>query len=396
VRTRASRGLALSLAAALAAASAYAQVPPAGPDASAPDPDASAADLDASAPDPDASAADPDAGADLDASASSGKEAIVSCTENVPAGATRPEIIEKFPTKGLSGWASHLEITLKHGKGETVLPDGFRVQTASDAGRALDVAGFVVPDPDGGSPPTIARETADGPGVTKLTIPFVPLPKDPGRNNMTLPPVPIVIARASGELVTVCTKPHLILVEDPTANEPDPKVKPNPPPRPQREDWEAARKVAIGILIGAIATAIGLWALRWWRKRPRVVKGPPPKLPWVLALEELAAIRRSSLLADGQGDQYYDLVSDSVRKYLGARYGFDGLEATTDEMHGFLIRVRPPISRMVEIMRFLEECDLVKFARVVPTDQDCTDALDRGETIVHMTMPHTRTREEAE
>jgi hypothetical protein len=333
----------------------------------------------------------PDAGADLDASAAdAGPEAIVSCTENVPAGATRPEITEKFPTKGLSGYAAHLEITVKHGKGETVLPEGFKVQTASDAGRALEAAGFVIPDPDGGSPPAIVREEAGGLALTKLTIPFVPLPKDPGRNGMTLPPVPIVIARASGELVTVCTAPHLLLVEDPIANEPDPKVKPNPPPRPQREDWEAARRVAIGVALGAIATAIGLWILRWWRKRPRVVKGPPPKLPWIVALEELRAIRRSSLLAEGKRDEYYDRVSDSVRKYLGARYGFDGLEATTDEMHGLLIRVRPPISKMTEIMHFLEECDLVKFARALPDEKDCVEALDRGEAIVHVTIPPAR------
>lgn len=312
---------------------------------------------------------------------------VASCTENVPAGAARPEVIETFPLRGLSGYALPLEITVKHGKGETVLPEGFKVQTASDAGRALAAAGFVLPDPDGGSPPAIVREEAAALASTKLTIPLVALPKDPGRTEMTLPPLPIAVARASGEIVTVCTKPHLVRIEDPTANEPDPKVKPNPPPRPQREDWEAARRVAIGVVAGAIATVIGLLIWRWWRRRPRVVKGPPPKLPWIVALEELEAIRRSSLLAEGKTDEHYDKVSDSVRKYLGARYGFDGLEATTDEMHSYLIRVRPPIARMSEIMRFLEECDLVKFANVVPDDKDCIEALEKGEAIVHMTIP---------
>lgn len=316
-----------------------------------------------------------------------------SCVEYVPAGATRPEVTESFPDRGLSGYASNLEITVKHGKGETVLPDGFKVQSASDAGRALALAGFVLPDPDGGSPPSITRDDKGAAAVTKLSIPFVPLPKDPGRNEMILPSVPIAVARASGEIVTICTKPHPIRVEDPTANEPDPKVKPNAPPRPQREDWEAARRVAIGVAIGAVATLIALLVWRWWRKQPRVVKGPPPKLPWVVALEELSRIRRSSLLEDGKTDEYYDRVSDAVRKYLGARYGFDGLEATTDEMHNYLIRVRPPIANMSEIMRFLEECDLVKFARVVPTDKDCLEALTRGEAIVHMTIPRVTAKE---
>jgi hypothetical protein len=328
-------------------------------------------------------------------SASAAPEITASCTEYVPSGATRPELIELFPGRGLSGYALPLEITIKHGKGETVLPEGFKVQSASDAGRALSAAGFVLPDPDGGSPPAMKRDEDATTAVTKLTIPFVALPKEPGRNEMTLPPVPIAVARASGEIMTICTKPHVIRIEDPTANEPDPKVKPNPPPRPQREEWEAAKRVAIGVAIGAVATVIALLLLRWWRKRPRVVTGPPPKLPWVVALEELRAIRRSTLLADGKTDEYYDRVSDAVRKYLGARYGFDGLEATTDEMHSCLIRVRPPIAKMSEIMRFLEECDLVKFARVVPTDKDCLEALERGEAIVHMTIPPSMTAKEA-
>jgi hypothetical protein len=310
-----------------------------------------------------------------------------SCSEHVPAGATRPELVESLAARGLSGYAVNLEITVKHGKGETVLPEGFKVQGASDASRALLAAGFALPDQDGGAGPTITREeTADG-ATTKLSIPFVPLPKEAGRNEMTLPPVPIAMARASGEMVTVCTAPHDIRVEDPTANEADPQVKPNPPPRPQREEWVLAKQVAIGALAGAIAMAIAAWLFARWKKIPKVVKLPPPKLPWIRALEELDAIRQSALLADGKTGEYFDRVSDSVRKYLGARYGFDGLETTTDEMRGLLKRVRPPIARLRDITSFLEDCDLVKFARVVPTDNDCLAALARGETIVHMTIP---------
>ena len=35
-----------------------------------------------------------------------------------------------------------------------------------------------------------------------VEIPFVPLPKDPGRHLMTLPPVPITVARANGQVMT--------------------------------------------------------------------------------------------------------------------------------------------------------------------------------------------------
>jgi hypothetical protein len=326
------------------------------------------------------------ADADADAGAIGGKT-WTSCVEHVPQGATRPQIEERFPERGLSGYATSLEVTVKHGKGETVLPEGFKIQASSDAARAIAAAGFAFPDQDGGSGATLSREDTESGAVTKLTIPFVALPKEPGRNEMTLPPVPIAVARANGELITVCTATHDIRVEDPTANESDPKVKPNPPPRHQREEWTVAKQVSIGVLIGAVAMALVAWLFLRWKKAPKPVKLAPRKPPWVIALAELDAIRGSSLLADGKADEYFDRVSDTVRKYLGARYGFDGLESTTDEMRLTLKRVRPPILKLGDIATFLEDCDLVKFARVLPTEDDCLAALDRGEAIVRGTIP---------
>ncbi|WP_437645137.1 hypothetical protein [Sorangium sp. So ce362] len=310
-----------------------------------------------------------------------------SCAEHVPPGATRPKIQETFPKNGFSGYAAPLEITVAHGKGETVLPEGFKVQGDSDAARALEKAGFVLPEADAGAGPTRTTTATDTGATTRLVIPFVPLPKEPGRSVLQLPPVPIAVSRASGELVTVCTRPHEIVVEDPIANERDPKVRPNPPPRPQREEWVLAKQLTAGILIGAALGLIVAWLVRRWMRRPRVVTAPPPKLPWVAALEELEALRRSSLLSEGRTDEYFDRVSDSVRKYLGARYDFDGLETTSDEMRALLARVRPPVPVLPQITRFLADCDLVKFARLQPSEADCLEAIERGEVIVHRTTP---------
>jgi hypothetical protein len=39
------------------------------------------------------------------------------------------------------------------------------------------------------------------------------------------------------------------------------------------------------------------------------------------------------------------------------------------------------------ILGFLDECDLVKFARFTPSDEDCTRVLDQAEHIVRVTVP---------
>ncbi|MFO0757304.1 MAG: hypothetical protein U0359_12485 [Byssovorax sp.] len=56
-----------------------------------------------------------------------------------------------------------------------------------------------------------------------------------------------------------------------------------------------------------------------------------------------------------------------------------------------LERVVPAVPRLGKIMSFLADCDLVKFARVVPDEDDCVDARKRGEKIVRSTMPRMAT-----
>jgi hypothetical protein len=330
----------------------------------------------------------PDAGAAADAGAPEAASVTSTCVEHIPEGVARPAVKEDFPQRGTAGFAAELRVVVTHGKGETVLPEGFRLQKSSDAAKGLAEAGFAIPEAEGGTAPTIRVDPGEGgKSVTTVTIPVVPLPKEPGRKAMVLPRLPIAVWRASNEFVTVCTAPHVIVVEDPVANELDPKVKPNPPPRPQREDWPLARNLAIGVPLGAAVALLAAWLVSRWRKRPRYVAPPPPRLPWVVALEELEAVRRSDLLQAGRNDEYFDRVSDSVRKYLGARYGFDGLETTTDEMRALLKRVRPPVPELKGIAAFLADCDLVKFARVLPDEEDCLDTLRRGEHIVRATIP---------
>lgn len=338
---------------------------------------------DAGSPD-DAAAGSEDAGAGTSAD---GGAVVVSCVENIPEGATRPDVVEIVPERGLSGYAVNYVVIVGHGKGETVLPEGFRVRNDSDTGRAMEAAGFVVPDQDGGSPASITREEKANGATTRITIPIVPLPPEAGRSDMTIPSLPIAVQRASNQFMTVCTAPRRIRIEDPTANEADPKVKPNPPPRSQREEWVLAKQVSIGVAIGAVLALIGAWIYLWYKRRPKPVKVVPKKLPWIQAFEELAEIRESDLLEQNKGDLYYERVSNTVRKYLGARYGFDGLERTTDEMKSILRRIKPPIEGFSEIIRFLEDSDLVKFARFTPSESDCRAALARGQSIVHMTMP---------
>jgi len=113
-------------------------------------------------------------------------------------------------------------------------------------------------------------------------------------------------------------------------------------------------------------------------------------------------VRHAGLLASGRHAEYFDRVSDAVRGYLGSRFGFDGLESTSDEIltalkkqGGGFVRLDTgsddnapaPGVPLDEIRRFLGDCDLVKFANLQPSPDQCSSALTSGEHIVRSTMP---------
>jgi hypothetical protein len=310
------------------------------------------------------------------------------CVEKLPSGKARPALEESFPTRGLSGHALTLKVMLAHGPAETVLPTGFRFQADAAEAKTLKEAGFILPSPDGGAGPKVTRKDDGASSKSTVSLSFVALPKTPGRHELTLPALPITVARASGELITLCTQPHRVVVEDPTSSTPNPKPKPNPPPRSQREEWTFLKQA---VTIGAIALLVGAvlaFLIGRWLKRPRPVPPPPPpRPPWEVAFEALHDLRHAGLTREGRFAEHFDRVSDIVRRYLGDRYGFDGLESTTREMLGELRRTTPRIPVLDECERFLRQADLVKFARLTPSEVECSTAVAEAELIIERTVP---------
>jgi hypothetical protein len=318
-------------------------------------------------------------------------ESVKGCVEVVPQGMTRPTVTDTLPDRTTSGYAPTLAIEIEHGKGETVLPGGLKLQVGSDAAEQLRQQGWVVPDQDGGAGATLEVGRPDektGRVKTKLALMLVALPQEPGRHVLTLPPLPIAVSRANGEVATVCTHPHRIQVDDPIASDPDPKPKPNPAPLAQREEWtELKRALQIGA-IAALAGILAFYILWKWLHRPRPAPPPPPpRPPWEIALERLDEVRHAGLLSTKRYVEYFDRTSDALREYLGARYGFDGLESTTDEVLASLRTVSLGEATLPEIASLLRDCDLVKFAKFTPSDEDCMRALDAAEQLVKKTMP---------
>lgn len=328
-------------------------------------------------------------GAAAPTSSSSAPTPLISatCIEQIPEGKVRPQFTDKFPDKVKAGYAEYLEFTTEHGRAETVLVNSTHF-TQSDATKALEHAGFIIPDPRGGVVANLSTEIKGDRVTSKLKMPFVALPSDTKQRSLTLPPIPVAIRRANGETMTLCTEPHSVRVESPTVNTPDAHPRSNPRFRRQLEEWTSLKQAVkiggIGLLAGALLAAL-VWL---WIKRPRRLPPPlPPRPPWELAFEELAALRSLELLHAQRFADFYAQVSDTVRKYLGGRFGYDGLECTTREAITELRRHAISQSIFHSIDQFLTQADLVKFARLTPSEPECLVALTEAETIVTATLP---------
>ncbi len=318
-----------------------------------------------------------------------------SCSDDWPAERERPKIIERFPKRGISGHVARLELSIEHLPGEIVFPAGLETMQMisgelSEERVALTEAQFKLPDPKSDVQPTLERpsDAAAGRVKTELSFPLIPLPKEAGRFELTLPRLPIAVARASGQVHTICTQPHVITVEDPLASEPNPAKKPDPNPRPQLEIWTSLRDAVLVASWLVPLVLVLVWLLYRYRDRFKKKPIPPPPIPpWERARGQLAHLESKGLLDRSEFEAYLDGVTDTLREYLGGRYGFEGLECTTRELLRQLGSRAPDFSEEQTVRTILQRADLVKFARRTPSEEECTEAMRITRRIIDVTVP---------
>jgi hypothetical protein len=153
--------------------------------------------------------------------------------------------------------------------------------------------------------------------------------------------------------------------------------------------------IALGAL-GALALgALLAWLfMRWWgrRERPEPLPPPPPP-PWETALGELRVHERTraEAIEEQRTERWVDAVSDTIRSYLGARFGFHGLESTTDEIAAALSRSKSLQIAPAEVVDFLSQCDLVKFAKASLADEASRKLIQEAFGLVERTRPDVET-----
>lgn len=138
---------------------------------------------------------------------------------------------------------------------------------------------------------------------------------------------------------------------------------------------------------GLCAAAVAAFLLARFRRRG-IAAAPPPRPPHEIAYEELSRLEAMALPAAGRLGEYYMRLSAIIRRYIEGRFGLKAPEMTTEEFlsaagaSGLL----DPRARAL-VGDFLEQCDMVKFARYGPSAEEAGRAFGAAVRFVDETKP---------
>ncbi len=155
-------------------------------------------------------------------------------------------------------------------------------------------------------------------------------------------------------------------------------------------DWRPYLLWGGGFLLAALIAGLVIFYLKKLApSRREAAKLAPPLPAHEQALNELERIRKLNLLEEGKHKEFYDLVTDALRRYIGARYDFNAIDMTTGEIIRALDGRMRRLGIKESIGDILRESDLVKFADHSPPPERGEKLIDECRSIVEETMPGT-------
>ena len=142
--------------------------------------------------------------------------------------------------------------------------------------------------------------------------------------------------------------------------------------------------------LAALLALAGLgYALFRYLGRPKAIAPiyvPPPEPLHVRTTKALDALAAENLPAKGEFKGYYFRLSEIERGYLGELYGFEALESTTPELLNALRSRTTPGLPMPDLTIFAEASDFIRYAKQLPSVDDCKTHLELAYRIIHSTQ----------
>jgi len=152
-------------------------------------------------------------------------------------------------------------------------------------------------------------------------------------------------------------------------------------------DW---KWLLMWILIGLVVLAAAYYLYRRYKLKKlqvvpekRIIKIPPH----VRAFSALDELEREQLWQKGKIKEYHSRITEIIRTYFEERFNLPAMEMTTTEVLKHLQAV-DKAGNIIELTRdFLNNADLVKFAKFIPMDSVNAEMMEQAKEIVKRTIP---------
>ena len=132
-----------------------------------------------------------------------------------------------------------------------------------------------------------------------------------------------------------------------------------------------------------LALAVAVVAIWFWKRRKPAIESKPVEVQ--LSAFDIAVAALQQLRQDNPPvEVFYTRLSDIVRQFIEGQFGLRAPEQTTEE---FLATATLPAQHTTLLGAFLQESDLVKFARLRPGKDDMERAFDAAEKFVREAKP---------
>lgn len=155
--------------------------------------------------------------------------------------------------------------------------------------------------------------------------------------------------------------------------------------------------VGYGLLVLVLIAVIVLLLLKYVfnKKVPFISATPPPVIPpHIVALTRLEEIKAAKVWQTGNPKAFYTDVTDVLRVYLEGRFAINAMELTSDEIMA-VVKKEPELDEVrAKLRQLLELSDLVKFAKMVPLENENESSLLIAFEVVESTKPQEETEED--
>jgi len=152
-------------------------------------------------------------------------------------------------------------------------------------------------------------------------------------------------------------------------------------------DWKL---VLMWVLIGLTVLGIAYFLYRRYQKKKlevpvekKIIKIPAH----IKALSELDSLEKEQLWQKGLIKDYHSNITGIVRGYFEERFELPALELTTSESMSELRKVSEAEIISETTNNFLNNADLVKFAKFIPLDSVNKEMMAQAKEIVYKTIP---------